>query len=286
MKKKLFLLILSVFFYSSYSVAGTFNYKIADAIPVVKVVGTAVPGGSLDLTLTGPDTQSVTAVFLTGDAKIDVDGILLSNGFFPSGNADQGAPPIPVIGGNYVLTFNDETDSYVFAATTPVVKVVGTAVPGGSLDLTLTGPDTYSITAVFLTGDARIDVDGILLSNGFFPSGNADQGAPAIPVVGGEYTLTFNNDADTYDFPTLKTKGFNSSSLEIYPNPTRNVWNVVSANETIESIKVVDLSGKILLSISSASNVIAVDASILSKGIYFAQIASSTASGTFKLVKN
>ncbi|NBU81553.1 MAG: T9SS C-terminal target domain-containing protein [Flavobacteriaceae bacterium] len=105
---------------------------------------------------------------------------------FPSGTGTQGGPNIKCIAGTYDVTFNSITGVYNFSGGTPlpVVKLVGTAVtdPGG-LVLTISGPDTFSISnSTLVAGDAQFEVDGVLYGGTTFPTGSALSNTDLIPV--------------------------------------------------------------------------------------------------------
>ena len=63
-------------------------------------------------------------------------------------------------------------------------------------------------------------------------------------------------------------------------------WNFTSTNDRIESVKIVDVLGKNVMTVSPKSNNVSVDGSSLTKGIYFAKIATAKATETIKLMKN
>ncbi len=74
---------------------------------------------------------------------------------------------------------------------------------------------------------------------------------------------------------------------KVYPNPTNNSWNFTSAyNNKISSIRIVDVSGKLVMSRNYSSNKATVDTNSFSKGIYFAEIASGNSIQTLKVIKN
>ncbi|WP_185963939.1 T9SS type A sorting domain-containing protein [Flavobacterium restrictum] len=83
----------------------------------------------------------------------------------------------------------------------------------------------------------------------------------------------------------LGVEDFNSKSVLIYPNPSRNNWNFYSANEDINSIQLVDLSGKIVWSSLRVSKTISMDTTSLPSGIYVAKITTESTTKTYKLVK-
>jgi starch-binding outer membrane protein SusE/F len=127
---------------------------------------------------------------------------------WPTATADEGGGSgdinFGVIPGTYTLTFNTVTKVYNFAggAAIPVVKLVGSAVTGGSVTMVATSPTTFELPlTTFLAGTANFEVDGVLIAGGnTFPSGDTSSGT-AITIPAGAYTsVTFNNDLGTYAF--------------------------------------------------------------------------------------
>lgn len=83
----------------------------------------------------------------------------------------------------------------------------------------------------------------------------------------------------------LNTNNFVTNNLRVYPNPAQNEWNI-SADNIIVSVKLFDVLGKeVQVSKPNALNV-RVDASELSKGLYFANITTDNGSKVVKLIKN
>jgi hypothetical protein len=84
----------------------------------------------------------------------------------------------------------------------------------------------------------------------------------------------------------LATNSFASSNFKVYPNPTSNNWTFTTTKSQINSIQIVDMLGKVVVTKNANSNEVTVDASSLNSGIYFARIATASAIETVKLVKN
>jgi hypothetical protein len=83
----------------------------------------------------------------------------------------------------------------------------------------------------------------------------------------------------------LATNSFASSNFKVYPNPTSNNWTFTTKSQ-INSIQIVDMLGKVVVTKNATSNEVTVDASNLNSGIYFARIATASTIETVKLVKN
>ncbi len=85
---------------------------------------------------------------------------------------------------------------------------------------------------------------------------------------------------------TLGTKDFEIAGLNVYPNPSQNSWTVKTANVNMSSIKVFDILGKNVLSLSPNTSETAIDGSSLKSGLYFAQIKTEIGINSIKLIKN
>jgi Leucine-rich repeat (LRR) protein len=92
------------------------------------------------------------------------------------------------------------------------------------------------------------------------------------------------NDAET-TYTSLSNGGFNpDDSLSVYPNPTSSILNITSEN-TIESIELYDIQGRILEKSFQNSNAVILDISNRQSGVYFLKITSDKGSKVEKVVK-
>ncbi len=281
-----------------------YNFVSAAPIPVVKLVGTAVDGGTVSVPATGASTFQITVTLLDGNAQFDVDGVLVSDSAFPSGAAFEGGSAIPISAGEWLIKFNTETFEYSFEAPpAPIVGITGAAGPGWGNDYEFTTTDGINYTllgGVFVEGgmlfrlnknyDVKFGGEADGLDIFASPSGILSEGGKDIIIAAasaGTYDITFNRLTKEYTTAlSLSTKGFSTANFKVSPNPTTNNWNFTTANDRIESIQILDVLGKNVMSISPRSNTANVDASSLTRGIYFAKVATAKATQTLKLMKN
>jgi hypothetical protein len=273
---------------------GVYNFDGGAPISVVKLVGTATVAEGVTMTTGDGSIYKVTSTFTEGTLQFDIDGALVGGTGYPTGNADADTNFIPVPAGTYTVTFDLGTGDYNFKF--PIISITGAGVGGWGVDTNLTTVDgvTYTVNGLVIaaSGDPLSSAVKFRQDNAWavswggaaWPSGTAD--GSDIPAVDGTYNVTFNIVTGEYNFGTLSTKGFSTANFKVYPNPTQNVWNFTSASERIESVKIVDVLGKNVLTVSPKSNNVSVDATILTKGIYFAKIATAKATETIKLMKN
>ena len=85
----------------------------------------------------------------------------------------------------------------------------------------------------------------------------------------------------------LGTTSFDAHSIvSVYPNPSRNEWNI-AATEDIQSVRLFDILGKeVTTSLALNGSKVTIEASVLSKGIYFANIITEKGTSTVKLSKD
>jgi hypothetical protein len=286
-----------------------YSFVSQNLYPIIGLIGPGTPGASWDTGDTDLSTSdgihySINNVMLSGAVKFRKNHTWTADGnwaplTFPSGIAilnDSGALEVPA--GLYNVSFNLETLAYSFSF--PSIAIVGSATPQGepistTVDeyvLTTTDGINYALNSIVITdGWAKFREDSAWAHNwgaASFPSGTATQDGTNITCTAGTYSVTFNRSTGDYAFnaPIASIDNFEMNKLNVYPNPTQNSWNFVSANETIDSIVIIDMLGKTVLSIAGKNNEQTIDASGLSNGVYIAKISTSKGINTMKLVKN
>ncbi len=83
----------------------------------------------------------------------------------------------------------------------------------------------------------------------------------------------------------LSTDDFASVDFNVYPNPTTDKWNIKTNGQDITSVRVFDMLGKNVMSVTPNSNSVTLDADALPSGLYFARLTSESGTKTVKLVK-
>jgi len=235
----------------------------------------------------------------TGEIKFRQDNSWNNNwggSTWPSGTPS--GSNIPAVAGNYNATFNKTTGAYAFTLRTPAV--VGSGVGGwpnnageipGPIDINpMTTVDGINYTKdglVVTAGEAKFRINndwGVNTGGDLWPAG--PKTGNNIPTQAGTYNLKYNILTGVYDFGTaLAVKNFNAGSFKVYPNPTRNSWNIVSGNDDITSVEVYDMLGKSVYNKAASSKEVNVNASALSQGVYFARVSTAKGTSSVKLVK-
>lgn len=84
---------------------------------------------------------------------------------------------------------------------------------------------------------------------------------------------------------SLSTQNFLTSNFAVYPNPTSDVLNINSKNNTtaVNAIQITDINGRIVKEVKGMTNQININE--LNSGVYFLKIATDQGTGTTKIIK-
>lgn len=74
---------------------------------------------------------------------------------------------------------------------------------------------------------------------------------------------------------TLSAPDFDVNSLVVYPNPAHTTTTISSRNEIIETLKITDITGKVIKLIEANATTISIDVSDFSSGIYLLELKNS-----------
>jgi starch-binding outer membrane protein SusE/F len=278
---------------------GEYTFTAAPIFQIISITGDGATGWGNDTDLTTTDGINYTLSGLTlttGEIKFRQGNdwaVSWGDSAWPTGVATEGGPNIPCVAGTYSVTFNRETGDYSFFF--PIVSLTGSATGGWGdgfdFDLTSTDGVTYSrANFELIAGECKFREGNswaVSWGGADWPTGVATLGGPNIPSVPGFYDITLNKVTGDYNFaPALSNVTFDNGNFKVYPNPSQNVWNVASANEAITAIQIVDVLGKTVLTVAPQATSAVIDAAALNSGIYFARIATASATSTIKLVRN
>lgn len=242
----------------------------------------------VNYTLSGFNFSSGQAYFRQGDAANFVWG----GTAYPAGNAVMNGPSLFIPGGEHFVSFNRVTGDYTFSF--PSIGVLGTALNGyevADTDLTTVDGFNYTISNLSLTsGTLKFRKDDSWIANwgaDSFPNGIGIQNGVNIPVaVAGTYSINFNRVTGEYFFgPLLHSNSFNTEAVKIYPNPTHDNWNIISANNQIESVQVFDMLGKCIATFLTKNFNVTINTTLFETGIYFLKITTDNVERTFKVLK-
>ncbi len=289
---------------------GAYSFVAAPVYPVISITGIGVGGWGdgfdFDMTTTDGVTYTYNALAINGTPDFNQVKFRTNHDWnqpnyggsgWPSGVATTtGGNITATASGTYDVTFNLTTGEYSFSF--PLISLTGAAFGGWGdgfdFDLTTTDGANYSINSITAVANdgAKFRSNHAWNTPNYgstsFPVGAAlATTGDNIPVIAGTYGVTFNRVSGDFVFGApLATTTFSTNNFKVYPNPTTNNWNFVSAKNAITSVQIVDVLGKVVLTVSGNSNEAKVNASSLNTGIYFAKIATTNATETIKLVKN
>lgn len=102
-----------------------------------------------------------------------------------------------------------------------------------------------------------------------------------------ELYLTITNTDNPVNFTTAEHVNINQNvadNITIYPNPTANIINIKLNNNIDNTVKIIDISGKEILSYDNIRNNMSINLSNFSKGIYIVEITNKNEIKNIKLV--
>jgi uncharacterized protein YjdB len=134
--------------------------------------------------------------------------------------------------------------------------------------------DSYTWSVLDGTGSATISASGLLTAT-------AD-GTVTVTAIANDGSGVSSSVTSTISNQSVGIHEVLSQNLGIYPNPAKNQISF-DTTEKIESISIINISGKRLGVMNSANNI--VDISSLVKGIYFLQIQTEYGVVTNKFIK-
>jgi hypothetical protein len=144
-----------------------------------------------------------------------------------------------------------------------------------------------------LTATGGITYQWVASPSGLLLSGASVNVNPLITTV---YTVTGTNAAGCSNKFTLtqavsECVGLNQiagtlTGVKIYPNPTAGEFTVELNNSSVKTVVVTDVTGRIISSNTSASDVVKVNLNNLSSGVYYVKVQSNNAVEVVKVIKH
>jgi len=184
-------------------------------VTTVGIIGSATPGGwdaDTDMTQDPNDTSiwTINIDLIDGEVKFRAEddwAVNWGSTDFPTGIGLQGGENIPVIAGNYDVTFNHTTGVYSFSFDSPI-GIIGSATPGGWDDDTnmfySDADGVFFITLDLVMGEAKFRQDddwAVNWGSTDFPSGIGTNGGDNIPIPNaGTYYITLDTSSGEYNF--------------------------------------------------------------------------------------
>lgn len=202
--------------------ASTGEYNFETLIPIystIGIIGDATPNGwdsdtDLMQNPTNPSLWSANITFTDGVAKFRAEDdwpVNWGSLDFPMGVGVQDGDDIPVVAGEYNVTFNSATGEYNFGSPIAIyntIGIIGDALPTGwdsDLDMVqnIAQPDEWSIEITLIDGSLKFRADddwAVNWGDGGFPTGTGTMGGDNIPVFTGTWEVLFNATTGVYSF--------------------------------------------------------------------------------------
>lgn len=73
--------------------------------------------------------------------------------------------------------------------------------------------------------------------------------------------------------------------VAVYPNPSKTVWNINTANSQIQKVAIYDISGKLIQQIDGGSNNVQINSAAYQTGVYMANVETELGTKAIRLIK-
>ncbi|CDF80849.1 peptidase, M28 family [Formosa agariphila KMM 3901] len=112
-----------------------------------------------------------------------------------------------------------------------------------------------------------------------------------LPTENGTYKVEITSGfctefSDCYEFGTLGLPTFLQSELKLYPNPVQSHLTVERSVAESADFTLYDVSGKLVLNLTSDKETTELQLNDLAKGVYFLSVESANKRGVYKIVKD
>jgi len=110
-------------------------------------------------------------------------------------------------------------------------------------------------------------------------------------VIFYEFIADLSGDGTTYYFDNLSvdeltsTRVLTTAEVQVFPNPTADLWQITSSEARIETLNLFDVSGKLLLNATPNTNTFDIDARQLPTGTYLVRVTTAEGRRIARLIK-
>jgi hypothetical protein len=218
------------------------------AFAKIGIIGSATPGGwNTDTLMSTTDGINYTLeglTLITGELKFRQNQNWAVNwgaATFPFGTATlNNGSNIPATAGTYSVSFNKNTGAFSFNAGFPVISL--TAAGNTAVDLITTDGENYYINNYSITGGNYFFTqsgNNNTWGTNSFPSGTATLGGVAIPVLTGDYNITFNRTTGAFSFNYLTISVIGSATPGGW-NADTNLTSTDGVNYTLSGLTLIE----------------------------------------------
>ena len=217
------------------------------AFAKIGIIGSATPGGwNTDTLMSTTDGINYTLeglTLITGDLKFRQNqnwAVSWGTNTFPIGTATLNGSNIPATAGTYSVSFNKNTGAFNFSAGYPVISL--TAAGNTAIDLITIDGENYYINNYSITGGDYLftqSSNNNTWGTNSFPSGTATLGGDAIPVLTGDYNITFNRTTGAFSFNYLTISVIGSATPGGW-NADTNLTSTDGVNYTLSGLTLIE----------------------------------------------
>lgn len=221
--------------------AYTFSYA------KISIIGSATPGGwNTDTLMSTTDGINYTLegiTLTTGDLKFRQNlnwAVSWGTNAFPIGTATLNGNNIPATTGTYSVSFNKNTGAFNFSAGYPVISL--TSAGNTAIDLITLDGENYYINNYNITGGNYLFTqsgNNNSWGTNSFPSGTATLGGVSIPVLAGDYNITFNRTTGAFSFNYLTISVIGSATPGGW-NADTNLTSTDGVNYTLSGLTLIE----------------------------------------------
>jgi hypothetical protein len=146
---------------------------------------------------------------------------------------------------------------------------------GESVTLTAAGADTYLWNTGASSNQLNVTLDVDIVYN-YTVTGTGSNGCTTSTIV----TVTANR--------CTGIEKVTSGNLisRVYPSPANEAVTIELSNGAVSNIEIVDLSGRVVISLPAVTDRVQADISALSAGVYYVKVKSGTDTDIMKMVKH
>ncbi len=254
---------------TTYTVTGS-NLSCANTKTVSVTIGTAL---SINV------AASSTAICAGSSASLTASGATTYT--WNTGSNSNAISVSPSSSTTYTVNGNSGS-----CAGTTTINISVNALPGATASSTLATCPTCSDGAVSVSTSGT----GPFTYN-WIPGNITTQSVGSLPV--GCYTVTVTdangctNNSNACIISQSPTSLLQNTSLsfEIYPNPTNGLITIVTPSHELKTIRLVDVTGRVILEMQELNELTDLDLSKYSKGVYYLNVKTATGTLTKKVIK-
>ena len=278
---------------------GEYNFMELVDYSTIGIIGSATPGGwdtdtPMNHDTVNTDLWKLRQILVDGELKFRGNNDWAYNwgsGDFPTGTGVQDGANIPILAGEYNITFNSVSGEYSFVEILvySTVGIIGPATPLANWDEDVNmekdsqDENLWKLASIDLsTGEAKFRAEDAWTVNWGatdWPTGVGTQDGPNIPIVGGTYGVTLNSASGEYAFGdplSVKEELLNPASITVFPNPAKERLFIDLSNVEFKgdvNFTVVDMQGKeVINQTMQSSNVLELNVANLPTGNYMVRI--------------